>query len=94
VITQFDPDEYRIEYTVSTPNRVWFIRVQCEAEKSKTNVSVTYTYTGLNEEGNHLNRIALEKMYADNLQDWRQAINYYLKHGKRLTTETQHSDEK
>jgi hypothetical protein len=90
VITQFYPEKYFIEYTVSTPNRVWFIRVQCTSERTKTNVSVTYSYTGLNERGNELNRIALEKMFSDDLKDWQAAINYYLKHGKLLTSETQH----
>jgi hypothetical protein len=94
VITQFDPEKYFIEYTVSTPNRVWFIGVQCAAKELKTNVSVTYTYTGLNAKGNELNRIALKKMFSDNLKDWEAAINFYLKHGKILTSEIQHEHEK
>lgn len=87
VITQFDPQKYFIEYTVSTPNRVWFIRVQCVAKQSRTEASVTYTYTGLNEKGNELNRIALEKMFAEDLKDWQTAINHYIKHGKLLASE-------
>jgi hypothetical protein len=94
VITQFEPEKYFIEYTVSTPNRVWFIGVQCAAKELKTNVSVTYTYTGLNAKGNELNRIALKKMFSDNLKDWEAAINFYLKHGKILISEIQHEHEK
>jgi hypothetical protein len=86
MITQYDPEKYLIEYTVSTPNRLWFIRVQCEAYGEKTAVSVSYTYTGLNKKGNELNRIALNRMYSDHLKDWERAINYYIKEGKLLTS--------
>lgn len=84
VITQYDPDQHHIEYTVSTPNRIWFIGVQCKASDGKTIATVCYTYTGLNETGNQLNRAALEKMFADDLKDWEEALNYYLANGKIL----------
>lgn len=86
VITQYDPDRYLIEYTVSTANRIWFIRVACKPEASKTIAEVCYTYTGLNETGNELNTKALEKMYTHDLKDWETAINYYLQYGKQLTS--------
>jgi hypothetical protein len=85
VITQFDPQKYFIEYTVSTHNRIWFIRVYCEAKGSLTNAHICYTYTGLNDLGNQLNRESLEKMFSYKLTDWEEAINHYLKHGKLLT---------
>jgi hypothetical protein len=87
VITQFDPMLFKIEYTVSTPNRIWFITISCEPDGAITRARICYTFTGLNETGNQLNRDALEKMFADNLRDWEEAINYYLKHGK---IQTQH----
>jgi hypothetical protein len=86
VITQFDSDNHSVEYTVSTKNRIWFIRVQCEPCGESTKATVTYTYTGLNPEGNELNRNALAKMYFDDLKDWQEAINYYIHNGKMLTT--------
>lgn len=86
-ITQYDPDRHHIEYTVSTVNRIWFIRVVCKRDASKTTAEVCYTYTGLNETGNDLNRKALEKMYAHDLKDWEKAINYYLQYGKQLTSQ-------
>lgn len=84
VITQFDKSEHLVEYTVSTPNRIWFIRVVCESYHEKTKTTVSYTYTGLNARGNELNRIALSKMYTKDLKDWEEAINYYLREGKLL----------
>lgn len=86
VVTQFREDEHLVEYTVSTPNRIWFIRVKCEAEDVRTKATVTYSYTGLNKEGNDLNRSALAKMYSSDLKDWQDAINYYLRHGSMLTS--------
>jgi hypothetical protein len=58
--------------------------VQCNIVASKTTAEVCYTYTALTEEGDGLNRQALEKMFAHDLKDWEAAINYYLKHGKQL----------
>jgi hypothetical protein len=84
VITQFKPDEYLIEYTVSTADRIWFIRVQCKAAGENTETTVSYTYTGLNSKGNAQNREALEKMFAHNLKDWEEAINHYIQTGEQL----------
>lgn len=85
VISQYFPERYLIEYTVSTPERIWFITVQCAENGEQTHVTVTYTFTGLTEKGHELNKQALEKMYAENLKDWEAAINYYLTTGKPLT---------
>jgi hypothetical protein len=83
VISQFRPADYFIEYTVSTTQRLWFVSVQCASMGKNTSVRVTYTYTGLSEHGNQLNRLALEKMYAHDLADWEEAINYYIATGKQ-----------
>lgn len=78
MITQYDPHVHKIEYTVSTINRIWFITVQCEQKVPYTRVTVTYSYTGLNETGNNRNTEMLERMFIHNLQDWQHAIQHYL----------------
>jgi hypothetical protein len=83
IITQFNPEKYLIEYTVSTTDRVWFITVQCEANKSKTNATISYTFTGLSPEAHQRNQESLSKMYAHDLKDWADEINFYLQHGKK-----------
>lgn len=83
-VTQFRPDIHLVEYTVFTSERIWFIRVVCESAGEKTKASVTYTFTGLTEEGNRKNKLAIEKMYVRNLKDWEEAINHYLETGQRL----------
>lgn len=83
-VTQFRPQDYLVEYTVSTSERIWFIRVQCEAEGENTKATVSYTYTGLSPAGNQKNEEALKKMFTHNLTDWAEAINYYIRTGKQL----------
>lgn len=84
IVTQYRPSEYLIEYTVSAPDRVWFIHVQCEPIGMKTKARISYTFTSLNEHGSSLNRIALDLMYSRDLKDWEEALNYYLKTGTAL----------
>lgn len=81
IVTKYYPAEYLIQYLVSTENRFWTINVQCESIENgkKTKTIVTYTYTGLNDEGNMLNKKHMEKMYEENLKDWAEAINNYLR---------------
>ncbi len=79
IVTKLDAQGHLIQYLVSTPNRFWTITVDCESiSKEKTNVEVTYSYIGLNEKGNALNKLSLEEMYKNNLQDWAKAVNSYL----------------
>ncbi len=85
-VTQYQPEAYLIEYTVFTSERVWFIRVAGKQHETQTEVTVTYSYTGLTEAGNRRNKVAIEKMFAHDLKDWEEAINYYIKTGKQLTS--------
>ncbi len=81
-VTQYKPEEYIIEYTVSTGNRVWSILVICsEIDENNTKATISYTYTGLNSKGNELNESHIKRMYAEDLKDWERAINYYLETG-------------
>ncbi len=84
VVAQYKPAQFFIEYLVSTHQRIWFITVECKPRQENTLVSVTYSYTGLTEVGNRINQESLAKMFAHDLNDWSEAINYYLSTGKRL----------
>ncbi|MEO9965758.1 MAG: hypothetical protein ABJF11_08220 [Reichenbachiella sp.] len=84
-VSKFDPGLFHIQYLVSTQNRYWTITVKCQSSADqKTKAEVTYSFIGLNEKGNQLNKIAADKMYSRNLEDWVEAINYYLEHGKAI----------
>lgn len=84
VVSQFAPKQFFIEYTISTKERIWFVRVQCSAQEGTTIAKVKYTFTGLTKQGNELNKIALEKMFEHNLKDWEEAINHYLHTGRKI----------
>jgi hypothetical protein len=86
VVSRLIPQQALIEYIVFTNNRVWWITVQCREGQSKqtARAEITYTYTGLTEEGNARSAKHLAHIYAHELKDWEEAINYYLKTGKTL----------
>jgi hypothetical protein len=85
-VSKYRPDQAFVEYTVFTPERLWWIAIQCREGDAAgtTGAEITYTYTGLTERGNRLNERALEMMFHRELKDWEEAINYYLETGERL----------
>jgi hypothetical protein len=84
-VSKYLPDQALIEYMVHTPERVWWITIQCHEDipDQTTRAEITYTYTGLTDLGNAINTKALQSMYARDLRDWEEAINYYIETGKR-----------
>ena len=85
IVTKYMPEQSFIEYTVFTNERLWYITIKCSENSNiqTTDVEITYTYTGLTEKGNVINEKALQSMYSNELKDWEEAINYYLKTGKK-----------
>jgi hypothetical protein len=83
-VTQYRPDDFIIEYTVSAKDRIWFITVMCKPTDESTLVTVKYSYTGFTEQAHQLNQQALEKMFSRKLIDWQEAVNFYLETGNRL----------
>ena len=84
-LSQYQPANHRVQYSVVSPGRFLTITVVCSATSAdRTTATVTYTFTGLNEEGNAISKHLLRKMYGRELKDWEEAINYYLKTGMQL----------
>jgi hypothetical protein len=84
VLTYFNPKAYQAVYTVFTENRVWTIKVQCTPhEENETKAEITYTFTAFNEKGYSLNIDAIEKMYRNELKDWEETVNYFLKNKEK-----------
>lgn len=84
-VSKYLPDQALIEYTVFTPERLWWITIRCweEIPHQTTKAEITYTFIGLTNKGNAINEKALQLMYAHDLRDWEEAINHYLKTGKK-----------
>ena len=79
-VSKYEPENFLIQYLVSTENRYWTITVKCiMMEENKTAAEITYSYFGLNELGNKINEPALSKMFKNDLKDWEEEINNYLK---------------
>jgi len=79
-ISKYEPEKYHIQYLVNTENRYWTITVKCDTMvKNKTSAEITYTFIGLNEKGNKINEHSLKSMYKNDLKDWEEEINNYLK---------------
>jgi hypothetical protein len=84
-VSKYEPEQFMVQYLVSTANRYWTITVKCaDTPEHNTTAEITYAYTGLNPLGNTLNAEALNNMYSANLKDWEEAINYFLANGKML----------
>lgn len=78
-VSKYYPENYSIQYLVSTENRYWTITVQCRPlSENKTSAEITYSFIGLKEKGNRINEHSLQRMYKNNLKDWEDEINIYL----------------
>lgn len=84
-VSKYLPEHAFIEYTVFTPERLWWITIQCLEDSSNqtTEAKITYTFTGLTEDGNTFNEKFLQLIFAHDLKDWEESINHYLKTGEK-----------
>jgi hypothetical protein len=90
MIVNYEPSRGLIEYLVSASERLWIITVACIAAGSGTGVNVTYSYTALSDEAARKNEVALAGIFASDLKDWQEALNYYLATGKQLQPVEEH----
>jgi len=79
-VSKYEPEKFLIQYLVTTENRYWTITVKCKTiEENKTSADITYSFIGLNEIGNKINEHSLSLIYKNDLKDWEEEINNYLK---------------
>ena len=64
---------------ISSMNENFFSINPKSIEENKTSAEITYTFIGLNELGNKINEHSLSSMYKNDLKDWEEEINNYLK---------------
>jgi len=59
-VSKYLPDQAVIEYTLFTPERMWWIAIRCwqGSTTQSTIAEITYTYTGLSDIGNAINERA------------------------------------
>lgn len=81
IITQYEPNQHLIQYLVNTPNRYFFITVECSSTLDHphlTKANITYEFYALTSKGIELNQHFLDRIFANDLKDWETAINGYL----------------
>ena len=78
IVMKYDAINHLVVYCISTPERIWFVEVQCRESDAMSNATVRYTYVALTKDGAQKNAAALEQMFANNLMDWQEAIHQYL----------------
>jgi hypothetical protein len=85
IVSAYSVADSFIEYTVFAHERIWWIEIACTetVPREQTKAEIAFTFLGLTGRGNSLNREALELIFADDLRDWEQAIDHYLKTGER-----------
>ena len=85
-VTEHDVKNFKVEFLRVTPKQeVVKIKIILEENGDDTTTSnITYEYTGLSKERNHWIKNELDKSFNDSMAWWKNAINHYLKTGKKL----------
>jgi len=79
-VTKFDMASHEAQYFIYSTNRVVILDINCRSiAGGKTAATIKYTFTGLDSDGNEISHHLLKKVYSRRLEDWRDAINKYLK---------------
>lgn len=85
IVVRYQPADHFVQYLVIAANRYLTISVKCDKMTDDvTRAEITYVSTGLDNSGNETGEHIIERMYAQSLKDWEEAINFYLKAGKTL----------
>ena len=69
------------------------VRINIQLEKHDerhTKTRISYTYTGLTEKGNLEVEKFTEEKFNQQMEHWEKAINYYLIHGKIISSNGHH----
>lgn len=88
IITKYNPNSL-IEMIYIIPNeQVVSINIQLvNHDKKHTKTTIRYTKTGLTERGNTEVEKFTEESFNQQMEHWEKAINYYLLHGRIISSE-------
>ena len=87
VVTEYDPEKWRMGFVWVKAGMVTEIRIFLERAGQHTRARVGYTYTGLSAEGNQEVAGFDEKWFREKMQGWEAAINHYLETGRCIAGE-------
>ena len=85
-VTEYDRENYKIQFVRVTPNEE-VVKIDIflsDNGNGTTSSNITYQYTALNESKNLWIKEKLESEFKENMIEWEDAINFYIKTGKKL----------
>jgi len=85
-VTEYDRENYKIQFVRVTPNEEVVKIDICliDNENGTTTSNITYQYTALNDSKNLWIKEKLESEFKENMIEWEDAINFYIKTGQKL----------
>lgn len=89
IITKHDAVKNEVEFARVVPGLVTSVlnvNILRKDEQS-SHVDITYTYTSLTEKGNNfIDNKYTEAFFSENMKEWEDSMNYFLKTGTKLKT--------
>jgi len=80
VMTEFSKELNRVSYAIFSGHEISTISIQCDAVSDRTTAAaVEYVMTSLDDHGDRLIELESEKTFSQDLADWENAINQYLR---------------
>jgi len=88
VMTEFSKELKKVTYAIFSGHDITTISIQCDAvSESTTKADVEYVMTSLDDQGDNLIELKSEMIFAQNLADWENAINRYLRNSSNPSSE-------
>jgi hypothetical protein len=86
LITNYDKVNFQVDFARFTPDsHTCFLQISVSANgHDKSFVDISYTYTAISEQGNIFIDSFTEESFLNSVQFWEEAMNYYIKTGKKL----------
>jgi len=86
LVTNYDMKNFQIDFARFTPeSRTCFLQISVSAKgNDESFVDISYTYTAISEQGNDFIDSFTEESFLESVKFWEDAMNYYLKTGKKL----------
>ena len=80
VMTEYSIEFKMVSYAIFSDHDITTINIQCDAVSDNTTEAlVKYNWTSLDDDGTKLIEKKAEHIFSQNLEDWEEAINQYLK---------------
>lgn len=86
VVSSYEPERFYVEmYKITPEHTVGKLQIQLSLiNKDETKADISYEYTSLGSAGDDFLKGFTEEYYIDFMKKWEQALNHFLKTGKKI----------